>query len=145
MATYMHAANPNAKKAALKDRKGNPNIVALFRRTRKGQRLVVGGKAVGVEGRDGSDYYEIRLGADGVLYCACGDYKGRGHKWNRENPGRHYACKHIGALLEHFAGMVDRGVSVDSEAVIYRPEVLLAEAHRRVAAGEPMRTARRTA
>ena len=33
---YLHASKPNAKRDAKKDRNGQSNIVALYRRTRKG-------------------------------------------------------------------------------------------------------------
>jgi len=130
---YLHSCKPNSKRDASKDRNGQSNIVALFRRTRKGQKQVASGQELGVEGVNGSDYYEIRIGVDGVLYCSCPDYKFRGHRWNREHAS-HYACKHIVVALEHFATMAQRGVAMDSEMIVYRPEVLVAEAARLSAA-----------
>jgi hypothetical protein len=130
---YLHACKPNAKRDAKKDRSGNSNIVALYRRTRKGQYQHVNGQDLGVAGVNGSDYYEIRIGVDGVLYCSCPDYKFRGHKWNRTHES-HYACKHIAAALAHFATMAQRGISMDSEMIVYKPEALVAEAVRIAAA-----------
>jgi hypothetical protein len=140
---YLHACQPNAKRDAKKDRNGNSNIVALYRRTRKGQKQVVGGQELGVEGVNGSDYYEIRIGVDDVLYCSCPDYKFRGHRWNREHAS-HYACKHIAAAMAHFVGMTQRGISVDSEMIVYKPEVLVSEAMR-IAAAAAATKATRTA
>ena len=140
---YLHACQPNAKRDAKKDRNGQSNIVALYRRTRKGQYQEVGGRTLGGEGVNGSDYYEIRIGVDGVLYCSCPDYKFRGHKWNRTHES-HYACKHIAAALAHFAGMAQRGISIDSEMIVYKPEVLVAEAMR-IAAAAAATKATRTA
>jgi hypothetical protein len=137
---FMHACKPNSKRDASKDRNGNSNIVALFRRTRKGQKQIASGQELGVEGVNGSDYYEIRLGSDGVLYCSCPDYKFRGHRWNREHAS-HYACKHIVVALEHFGTMAQRGISMDSEMIVYKPEVLVAEAARLAAAAAAARTA----
>lgn len=103
----------------LRNRNGDVNLVARFRRTRKGQKLVVNGTAWGVEGRNGSDYYEIRIGSDGVLYCNCPDYNFRGHKSNHSNPGTNYMCKHVRAYLVHAVKMISNGISMDSEVIIY--------------------------
>ena len=105
---------------------GQTNLVARYRRTRKGQTLEVEGRHWGSVGIDGSDYYTIQLGADGVLYCSCMDYKIRGHKSNRANPGTNYMCKHVRAYLVRAAKMIDAGVSMDSETIIYNEEVTVA-------------------
>jgi hypothetical protein len=122
----MKACTPNKKRDSKKNLYGESNIVALWRRTRKGQKLVIDGTAWGVEGRNGSDYYEIRVGADGILYCSCKDYQIRGHKSNRANAGTNYLCKHVRAFLNHVRRMIDDGVAQDSECVLYKPEVALA-------------------
>jgi len=126
----MKACRPNKKRERRFDRAGRPNVVALWRRTRKGQKLVIDGTSWGVEGRNGSDYYEIRAGADGVIYCSCMDYAVRGHKSNRANPGTNYLCKHVRAFLAHVVGMVDAGVAMDAECVLYQPETAMAYAGR---------------
>jgi len=106
-----------------RNREGNVNLVARFRRTRKGQKLNVGHGNWGVDGKDGSDYYSIQIGADGVLYCNCPDYKIRGHKSNRVNPGTNYMCKHVRAYLVVASKMISEGVSMNSEAIIYNAQV----------------------
>jgi len=125
----MKACKPNKKRDSKRDRNGESNIVGLFRRTRKGQTLSINGENWGVEGKNGSDYYEIRVGADGVMYCNCMDYKIRGFKSNRNNGGN-YICKHVRAFLNHIVGMVNRGEAMDSECIIYKPAVALAYADR---------------
>jgi len=119
----MNSCTPNKKRDAARNLNGESNIVALYRRTRKGQKLMINDVAWGVEGKNGSDYYEIRLGADGILYCSCMDYKVRGHKSNRANPGTNYLCKHVRAFLNHVVKMIDEGVAMDSECVLYKAEV----------------------
>jgi hypothetical protein len=141
---YLHACTPNARLQSRRDRKGRVNIVALYRRTRKGERQEIYGQPLGSKGIDGSDFYELRIGADGVLYCSCADYAYRGHRWNRAHRGQTpYACKHIVAAMAHFAEMARRGVSRDSEMIVYQPEVLVAVAAQRAAAAAAQ--ARRTA
>lgn len=107
----------------LRNRNGDVNLVARFRRTRKGQVLNVGHGDWGVQGRNGSDYYEIRIGSDGVLYCSCPDYAIRGHKSNYLNPGTNYMCKHVRAYLVHAVRMMREGVAMDSEAIIYNAQI----------------------
>ena len=115
---------PNPKRAAKKSRNGNPNVVALWRRTRKGQKLAVWGEEVGGFGKNGSDYYEIRVGADGTIYCSCPDYRFRGFKSNHATGGT-YICKHVRAFLAHVIGMINRGEAMDSECVLYQQDVAL--------------------
>ena len=116
--------------AKLRNANGDANLVARFRRTRKGQKLVVNGVEWGVTGRNGSDYYEIRIGTDGVLYCSCPDYKIRGHKSNRVNPGTNYMCKHVRAYLVHASKMISNDVAMDSEAIIYNEQITVAAIER---------------
>lgn len=107
----------------MRNRDGHTNLVARFRRTRKGQVLSApDGTTWGGEGVDGSDYYSIRIGSDGVLYCSCPDYNFRGHKANRAT-GQNYICKHIRVFLMHAAGMINRGIFLDSECIIYNESV----------------------
>ena len=102
---------------------GNVNLIARYRRTRKGQFLTdVNGREWGVEGVDGSDYYSIRIGSDGILYCSCPDYQYRGHRSNKVNGGN-YICKHIRCFLQHAVGMLEVGISMDSECIIYNEAV----------------------
>lgn len=122
----MKACTPNKNRDSKKNLYGESNIVGLWRRTRKGQKLVIDGQEWGVDGRDGSDYYEIRIGADGIMYCSCMDYKIRGFKSNRANHGTNYMCKHVRAFLLHVRKMIDAGVAQDSECVLYKPEVAVA-------------------
>jgi hypothetical protein len=122
----MKRCKPNQKRDSKRNLFGESNIVALWRRTRKGEFLNIDGKDWGVEGRNGSDYYEIRLGADGVLYCSCPDYNFRGHKSNKANPGTNYLCKHVRAFLNHVVKMINGDVAMDSECVLYKPEVAVA-------------------
>ena len=138
----MKRCKPNQKVDSKRNLNGESNVVALWRRTRKGQKLVVNGEEQGVDGRNGSDYYEIRVGSDGVLYCNCMDYKIRGFKSNRVNPGTNYMCKHVRAFLAHVVGMINEKVAQDTDCVLYKPEVALqfyiklgaaAEAGRKVA------------
>jgi len=138
----MKRCTPNQKIDSKRNLDGESNVVALWRRTRKGQKLVVNGEEQGGLGINGSDYYEIRVGADGVMYCSCGDYKFRGFKSNKANPGTNYMCKHVRAFLGHVVGMINGKVAQDSECVLYKPDVALthyiklgeaAEAGRKVA------------
>lgn len=122
----MERCNPNKNRDSKKNLYGESNIVALWRRTRKGQKLVINDVEWGVDGRNGSDYYEVRMGADGVLYCNCMDYKIRGFKSNRANPGTNYMCKHVRAFLNHVVKMINDGTAQDSECVLYKPEVAIA-------------------
>lgn len=115
-----------ADAAKKRNRNGQTNLVARYRRTRKGEKLTVNGEKWGVDGRDGSDYYSIQLGSDGVLYCSCADYKFHGHKSNRMSPGTNYMCKHIRAYLIRATTMIAQGVSMDSEAIIYNEPVTVA-------------------
>lgn len=124
----MKSCKPNEKRDSKRNRMGESNIVALWRRTRKGQYLAIEGATVGVEGRNGSDYYEIRVGSDGIMYCSCMDYSIRGHKSNRANPGSNYLCKHVRAFLNHVVKMINGNVAQDSECVLYKAEVALAYA-----------------
>ncbi|MFA4971220.1 MAG: hypothetical protein WC683_01315 [bacterium] len=141
---YLHACTPGRHLRRLCDSDGHPNVVALYRRTRRGQRQEVCGRPLGGAGVHGGGYYVLRLGSDGVLYCSCADYFHRGHAWNRAHPGAQpYACKHVIAAMAHYAGMIERGVSRDREMIVYRPEVLVAEAGRRAAVSAA--AARRTA
>lgn len=106
-----------------RNRNGDVNLVARFRRTRKGQLLTdVNGNQWGVEGRDGSDYYSIRIGSDGILYCSCPDYKFRGHNSNKVTGGN-YICKHVRCYLQHAVRMLEEGVAMDSECIIYNETV----------------------
>jgi len=107
----------------LRDIDGNPNLIARWRKTRKGQKQVADGKKIGGEGVNGSSYYEIRLGSDGVLYCSCPDYHFRGHASNHQNPGTNYLCKHVQAYLSHADEMLEEGVDMDSECIIYNEPV----------------------
>jgi hypothetical protein len=125
----MKRCKPNKRRERRFDRQGNPNVVALWRRTRKGQRLAFDGREWGVEGRNGSDYYEIRVGDDGILYCSCPDYRFRGFKSNLRTGGN-YLCKHVRAFLSHVTGMIEAGIAMDAECVLYQPEVALAYAGR---------------
>ncbi len=122
----MKACTPNKKRDAKRNLNGESNIVGLFRRTRKGEKLSINGEDWGVEGKNGSDYYEVRVGADGIMYCNCMDYKIRGHKSNRN--GGNYMCKHVRAFLTHITGMINRNEAMDSECIIYKPKVALAYA-----------------
>ena len=120
--TNTNSATCNINKTDAKkfrNKAGDTNLVARYRRTRKGQVLNVNGKDWGGLGKNGSDYYEIRIGSDGVMYCSCPDYKFRGNKSNRQNPGTNYMCKHVRAYLCHASNMIQNGVAMDSEAIIY--------------------------
>jgi len=109
---------------------GDANLIARFRRTRKGQRLKMDGREWGVKGRDGSDYYSLRIGGDGIFYCSCVDYKIRGHKSNKDNKGSNYMCKHVRAYLSMAAKMIDDGVAMNSEAIIYNEAVTVSAIER---------------
>lgn len=116
----------NKRDSKLRNRDGYANLVARYRRTRKGTVLTdVTGKSWGGEGVDGSDYYSIRIGSDGVLYCSCPDYKFRGFRANSAT-GTNYICKHVRAFLARAARMIDAGVSMDSECIIYNEAVTVA-------------------
>ncbi len=121
LATFENAKVNSRDKVSKKDRSGKTNLVARFRRTRKGEVLKVNGTAIGGTGIDGSDYYALRLGADNVLYCECPDYKFRGHKYNKQRgfgqPA--YKCKHVVAALDHAVAMIQKGVNMDSEMIVY--------------------------
>jgi hypothetical protein len=107
----------------IRDIDGNPNLVGRYRRTRKGKKIVVDGVEIGGEGKNGSSYYDIRLGADGILYCSCDYYFFRGHASNRKTPGTNYLCKHVKAYLVHAVQMISDGKSMDSECIIYNESV----------------------
>ena len=120
----MTQCNINVRDAKqFRDIDGEPNLVARFRRTRKGEVIEVDGVPWGGEGKDGSDYYAIRLGGDGVMYCSCPDYKFRGHASNHKTPGTNYMCKHVRLFLIHAVDMVANGVAMDSECIIYNAAV----------------------
>lgn len=107
----------------IRNRNGDANLIARYRRTRKGQILTdVEGKTWGVEGKDGSDYYEIRVGVNGILYCSCPDYRFRGHKANKATGGN-YICKHVRCFLQHAVEMLEWEVAMDSECIIYNETV----------------------
>ncbi len=89
------------------DKNGAPNLVAKVRATRKGEHLMVNEAEVGVAGVNGNRYYNIRLAADGNLYCSCPASKFSGFK----------ACKHVAKAKEVAAAGLH--ISSMQDAVVY--------------------------
>jgi len=115
-----------AEDLQFKNNRGVPNVVARVRKTRKGK------KGCGTTaGTNGSTYYVIRLGGDGVLYCThpstrqpCPSFK---FKSGLKAPatGGPPTCKHVRALLEAVVELVNSGVNKTNDMIIYNARAII--------------------
>jgi len=129
MVTKKQMAGLRALRMKARDERGRPyrnrageyNLVARVRSTRKGQRVSVRGKEVGVDGRSGKGFYVIREAQEGTqgkmrLYCNC--------PAQRFHYGYGKPCKHIQYLLDNTGKMIKRGEVSTTDIKLYNIEAV---------------------
>jgi hypothetical protein len=92
--------------------------LAVVNATHKGERLSIGGEAVGVEGRDGRGQavighkpYNPGTGVPGYYTCSCPAWKFQG--WRKKGLNAPVDCKHIRAMLAQQDGVtVENGGTI---------------------------------